>query len=387
MIPDESAGFVLHGGDSGLHETGSVRPFETLGLADPPERTFITPPHGSWSLFLAVRGDGSWTLSNELCRIGVSSRELADGSSTRLPAGTRFTAREDGSWTSRPAVTEYEAATENPAATSEMTVEDAMTWVDQVLQHEAACLATRGQPVRLLLSGGVDSGLLAAYLSQADAEVSAYSVRTPWGHELDGARRTAEHVGVALDIVDVTAEQIAEEIPRCMRWLQSADPELVAVHVLATCAAYLAEAEGADLVTGLGSDLLNSRRETGMRAVSSRLADRVRAVSSSGLMATGEPAAGPRMVHPYWTPRTIPAQLAVPDRFKTSVQFDKYYLRRLAAEQLPSRIAFGAKVAIHEGSGLVGGMEAYLRTSPADHCARLWAQLVADAAGPERGQA
>ena len=72
----------------------------------------------------------------------------------------------------------------------------------------------------------------------------------------------------------------------------------------------------------------------------------------------------------------IHTQLSVPAALKKFEGIDKYYLRRLASYRLPHTTAYGEKVAIQEGSGLVGGLERHIGRTLQDHCARTWEQLM-----------
>ncbi|MFD3596729.1 asparagine synthase C-terminal domain-containing protein [Nocardia sp. NPDC058640] len=251
-------------------------------------------------------------------------------------------------------------------------LDQATAWLDHGLRRACAAIAATKRPVRLLLSGGVDSGLLASYLWETGADVSALTLRTPWGDEVKGATRTAQHVGLPLEVVDLTAEQIVAAIPRCMQLMQSADAESVAVHLLVTAAFELAARDGADLITGLGSDLLNASSELGMSGVSADLIARIGDVSASGLMVTDEFTEGSRLRHPYWEPDVMHLQLAVPSALKTVEGVDKFYVRQLAGDRLPPATASGKKIAIHEGSGLVAGVEATLGETLSSYCARTW---------------
>jgi asparagine synthetase B (glutamine-hydrolysing) len=200
-------------------------------------------------------------------------------------------------------------------------------------------------------------------------------MRTPWGDEIEGATRTAKHVGAKLEIVDVTADEIQSALLPCMRLLQTSDAESVAIHVLVTMA--LEMGGSTCLVTGLGSDLLNASGDVGMESASGDLVERLVSVSGSGLMSTFEERGGSRLFHPYWTPSSIAVQLSVPRSLKSRAGVDKYYLRELGSRRLPAETAYGRKVAIHQGSGLVPGLEAHIGISLQDYCSREWDQLVA----------
>ncbi|MCZ4080500.1 asparagine synthase C-terminal domain-containing protein [Rhodococcus sp. H36-A4] len=263
-------------------------------------------------------------------------------------------------------------------------LDQAMGWLDDGLRTAATEIAAKRRPLRLLLSGGVDSALLASYLWNADADIRALTFRTPWGDEVEGASRTAHHVGLPLDVVDVTAEELTAAISPCMRYTQSDDADVIVVHLLITVAFEIARVCGADLITGLGSDLLNAGGTFGMNGVADDPFERVDTTSASGLMATDQFSPGPRMYHPYWSSPLIQLQQDVPAQLKTTNGIEKYYLRQLAAHQLPVETAFGKKVAIQEGSGLIAGLEGALGEPPSTVCARIRADALAGAVAYDR---
>jgi hypothetical protein len=149
------------------------------------------------------------------------------------------------------------------------------------------------------------------------------------------------------------------------------------IQLLVTIAHNYASSQGRDLVTGMGSDLLNSVSETGMEASPDEqgLADRIINVSGSGLLKTNAlGTAGKYLIHhPYWQASTIAAQLAVDQILKSDGTFEKYYLRKLAQRRLPEKIAFGYKTAIHQGSNLEQGLsESLLPLTLDEHIKQLW---------------
>lgn|GEM_PF-4575710 len=367
--------FIVRGQHGRTDVYGNITAFGIPGIAPPGRLAFVAPPYGEWRLFLLARSSSEWILTNDVLA-AVAFPEFASADVTVISPGDIVAVRND-EWDLLPK--------DPPGRPPEMiqsiaALEHAVAGVDTALRYETCQIVARRRPLRLLLSGGVDSGLLASHLWEQQADVVALTVRTPWGDEIEGATRTANHVGIPVDIVDVTADELVAAIPRCMRLLQTADAETIAIHVLITLAFESAAAVDADLVTGLGSDLLNARSDVGMATTSSDIGERIRSASASGLMCTAERSTGSRIFHPYWSPHMIYTQLSVPSVMKEAEGIDKYYLRRLASHRLPEANAYGKKVAIHEGSGLVRGLERHIGQSLEEHCARTWEHLMRNAA-------
>lgn len=331
-----------------------------------------TPLHGECRVFLSRTDDArTWAVGSQFAATAASVSHRA-GTTTALRPGTTLVCSADGELSVHRATPRSSPSGGVPGCS----LEQAMGWLDHGLRTAATEIASSGRPIRLLLSGGVDSGLLASYLWRAGADVRALTLRTPWGDEIDGASRTARHVGLPLDVIDVTAQESTAAIYPCMQHTQSDDAEVITVHLLVTVAFELARACGADLVTGLGSDLLNAGSDFGMGAVASDLNERIDDASASGMMVTGQFTPGPRMYHPYWSPALLQIQQSVPAQLKTVDGIEKYYLRELAAYQLPRETAFGRKVAIHQGAGLSAGLDGALGEQLAAVCARIRAQTL-----------
>lgn len=369
-MTEPAANFLIHGHNNRVDVRGDITSFGVAGIATG-RMAFAAPPYGEWRLFLLTRSPSQWILTNNVLAAFATCPEFHDVAVTVVPPGAIIAVHE-GEWKLLP---KYP-----PADVQEVhqrnALEHAIADVDTALRYEIRQIVARRRPLRLLLSGGVDSGLLASHLQEEHADAVALTLRTPWGNEIEGATRTADHVAIPLEIIDVTAEELEAAIPRCMRLLQTSDAEIISIHLLITISFELAAARGADLVTGLGSDLLNARSDIGMAGTSSDIGDRVRTTSASGLMSTAEFESGPRIFHPYWSPYMIHTQLSVPAALKKFEGIDKYYLRRLASYRLPHTTAYGEKVAIQEGSGLVGGLERHIGRTLQDHCARTWEQLM-----------
>ena len=254
---------------------------------------------------------------------------------------------------------------------------EAISNVEEALAISVSSIAQSQRPVMLLLSGGVDSGLLCSFLAAQQADVVAVSIKTPWGDELEGATATAAHVGVPLVTLELSKEDLLAGIEPTLRWIQHDNVEITLIQLLVTIAHNYASSQGRDLVTGMGSDLLNSVSETGMEASPDEqgLADRIINVSGSGLLKTNAlGTAGNYLIHhPYWQASTIAAQLAVDQILKSDGTFEKYYLRKLAQRRLPEKIAFGYKTAIHQGSNLEQGLsESLLPLTLDEHIKQLW---------------
>ncbi len=92
--------------------------------------------------------------------------------------------------------------------------------LDAMIGRAVASRLDTDTGVALLLSGGIDSGLIAAHLQKIGAPTRAITVRMPSADydESDDARQIAEHVGIGHTILEVGA-QPAEDLVRLIEQL------------------------------------------------------------------------------------------------------------------------------------------------------------------------
>lgn len=354
------------------------------------EAVDITSPLlGEWPIFMATAhvSAGQWLITNDWQlahqaadqwhsepQVTASVQELLPGDYAQLR-------KHGNAW--ELSVTPR-TSTLQPSSTIDSLAE-AISVVDESLSQAVRLIADTGHPVMLLLSGGVDSGLLCALLGAYGANVTAVSIKTPWGNELEGARRTADSAKVPLVVLELSEQEIIDGIEDTLRWLQHDDAETVLIQLLVTIAHRYASEHSMDLVTGMGSDLLNAITETGMDSSSNQsISDRIASASATGLFQTNALGCmnGKKIHHPYWQAATITSQLAVAEKLKSGDGYEKYYLRKLASRRLPYETAFSIKTAIQQGSNLKYGLtQALAPASLDDYVAAAWKRLTTPVVG------
>ncbi len=372
--------------------------------------TFRAPALGSSPLYSydLDRASGRWIITNDrfaATRIAMawhaedgtptSAVEMIEGIAPLPACAFGRYHRDDSEWQR---VDLQRPPTWLPTSVTALSDDDLCQQVLGRLQHAVGGIANLYDRPVVLLSGGVDSGLVAALAKLANPNTVALSLGTPWGSEFAGASRTADALGLHLTKIELPAAQLQEAVSASFSWLQQSDPEACLIQLLVTEARRLAHNLGDTLVTGMGSDLLNATTTTGIRsmdtdpaelgAATEQLAARVTSTMQTGLFYSGawhpQGSMGPQVHFPYWERDLIRSQLMVPTRLKAGEGFEKNYLRQLAQAYLPAETAWAPKQAIHEGGGLAEGLTASLRRNgdlQGDPFAAIWRETVCTQTG------
>ncbi|MEU9982922.1 asparagine synthase-related protein [Streptomyces sp. NPDC050856] len=208
----------------------------------------------------------------------------------------------------------------------------------------------------VLVSGGVDSGLVAALVAESGTPATAYTIGTEWGDEYEHAAEAARAVGLDLRRTALGADDIVAALPATVRAFGHGEPETIAIGVALTAFCRGGYAAERLLFTGYGSDLLNSGMAT-TDEIDGDIGAKVREAmhrtrySSEFTWALGD-GRGHRLTHPYWHPGVLDAALATDPAVKTFRGREKGHLRLAARALLPEDVAWRRKTAIHHGNGL-----------------------------------
>jgi hypothetical protein len=208
----------------------------------------------------------------------------------------------------------------------------------------------------VLVSGGVDSGVVAASLAETGIPAIAYSIGTEWGDEFEQARATADATGLELRRVRLDTADITSALPGTVRAFGHGHPEAIAIGVALTAFCQTTRARERLLLTGYGSDLVNSGMAT-TDEIDDDIGARVREVVhrtrySSEFTSVATVRYGYRLVHPYWHSGVLDVALGTDPAAKVVRDREKGHLRLAAAELLPDEVAWQRKTAIHHGNGI-----------------------------------
>lgn len=213
--------------------------------------------------------------------------------------------------------------------------------------------------VYVALSGGVDSATVASLIRKVGCPLAAFTLGTEWGDEYAEARQTADALGIPLEQVHVSAEELRREIPKVVRFFHFIEPESVEIALVAHCL-YQKLFERAPVprrfLSGYGADLLNgggvTHAESFQRFQADLLQGLERTQRSNEFSALAALQYGVRPYHPWWQREVIRCTLQVPPGFKLRMGWDKFYARQMMAGGLPDATTWRPKLGAHRGTGL-----------------------------------
>ena len=104
--------------------------------------------------------------------------------------------------------------------------------LDEALRNAVSRQMIADVKLGAFLSGGVNSSTIVAYAREVNPEIDCFTIRTPGGRDagetddLAYATRTASHLGVNLNVIDVTANSLSADIDKMIWYLDEpiADP-------------------------------------------------------------------------------------------------------------------------------------------------------------------
>jgi hypothetical protein len=225
----------------------------------------------------------------------------------------------------------------------------------EVLRREIVASGTP-RPLTVVVSGGVDSGLVAALAQQAGVLDHLATLGTPWGDEYAAADELGAHLGMTVRRIELSEQDILGAIPETVRMLGVPTREMVAGGVNLVAVYRQHRIPAGTILTGIGADYINS----GLRVEAGSVPDLRRAVAqcldegAAGGEWTGAGAAAHGYVlrHMYWNTPVIQAALDTPPEVMRHRDREKGHIRVAAEALLPPHIAWRPKQAMHHGSGV-----------------------------------
>jgi (carboxyethyl)arginine beta-lactam-synthase len=222
-----------------------------------------------------------------------------------------------------------------------------------------------GEPVTVVLSGGIDSSAVAALATAATGPVATVSLGTDAGDEFDAARAVARHLGTDHTELKLPAADLIAELPWAVAAAEIDDPEVLE-YLLPLVALYRRlPATPRRILTGYGADIpLGGMHRT---TEPLELLDGVIAADMDSFDGLNELSpllsgvAGHWSTHPYWDRDVLDLLVSLEPGLKRRHGRDKWVLREAMRGRLPQQTLCRPKLGIHEGSGLTSAWNRMLR--------------------------
>ena len=247
--------------------------------------------------------------------------------------------------------------------------EDPPSWVFDAIRETLVRAVRRNLdavvPVGIMLSGGVDSSIVAAIAAhlagQQGRRLPSFAVGMAGSSDLAAARLVAEHVGTEHHELVYTAEDAIALVPQIIGELESFDPTLVHSAVPHHLVAALSAEQVKVVLAGEGADELFAgyahyeRHDTG-RALHEDLLDTLEGMHIGGLQRVDRVAAAygiePRL--PFLDLDFVELALALPPGWKLLAEDRpaKWLLRRAFDGWLPEEVLWRRKEQFGEGTGM-----------------------------------
>jgi (carboxyethyl)arginine beta-lactam-synthase len=328
-----------------------------LVLADHGRVVVATDHAGSLPLHVAAGSDGA----APSVRVATEAKALADGDvpASRVPAGAALVFS-PGCSTPTPIRTWVP-----PQARRILPAAEAVARVRRRLERAVRARVGATGPPTVVLSGGIDSSVVAALTVAACGGARTVSLGTDAGDEFDAARLVARHLGTEHRELTVDSRELVGELAWAVWAAEITDPDVLE-YLLPLVALYRRlDRSPCRILTGYGADipLGGMHRDT----VSLGTLDAVISADMDGFDGLNEMApalsgiAGHWSTHPYWDRDVLDLLVSLEPGLKRRAGTDKWVLREAFRSLLPEATVRRRKLGIHEGSGTTSTWTRLLR--------------------------
>ncbi|MEX0809382.1 MAG: asparagine synthase-related protein [Dongiaceae bacterium] len=260
---------------------------------------------------------------------------------------------------------------------------DAIAALRDTLERAVVKRLRSDVPFGCLLSGGLDSSIIAALAAKHVPDLKTFAVGLPGSPDLVAARRVAAHLGTDHRERVLAPEEIAEAMPDILYHLESFDRDLVRSAVPCWFVAKFAAAEVKVVLTGEGADELFAgyryyRDIADPDALHAELRRSIAIMHDINLQRVDRMtmAHGLEARVPFLDKAFIALGLSLPPEWKLATRdgsaasadlpgarrIEKWILRKAFEDLLPAEIVWRDKAQFDQGSGL----EAHLTSLFAD---------------------
>lgn len=261
----------------------------------------------------------------------------------------------------------FQRYTPEPKETPDFdTPEEAARILAELLQRAVAKRMADGAPEGSLLSGGLDSSIIACLAKECRPDLKTFTVGLGAGEDRERAREVARYLGTEHHEYTYTEREVTEALPEIIYYLESFEEDCVRGAIANYFAARLAAAHTSCVLTGEGSDeflggyheVKTAKDEPEMQ----RMLDQFIAVAyNTGLQRLDRMMAAHSLEFrtPFLDKAVTDFCLKIPVKWKVYGQerVEKWILRQAFAGRLPDSIIWRIKIPFGAGAGSSAVME------------------------------
>jgi len=248
---------------------------------------------------------------------------------------------------------------------------EAIASLREILEQAVVKRLRSDVPFGALLSGGLDSSIIAALAAKHVDKLKTFAVGFAGSSDLAAARRVARHIGSDHRELLLDPNEAIEALPEILYHLESFDQDLVRSAVPCYFVSKLAAEHVKVVLTGEGADELFAgytyyRDIADPDALHTELGDSVSRMHNINLQRVDRMsmAHGLEARVPFLDQRMIDLGLSLPVEMKLKSiggrRTEKWILRRAFEDLLPREIVWRTKLQFDEGSGTAGFLAAAL---------------------------
>ncbi|MDY7011870.1 MAG: asparagine synthase-related protein [Planctomycetota bacterium] len=250
-----------------------------------------------------------------------------------------------------------------PAVSMSQRFENAVRVLQGCLTRAVARRLEDGAVGACLLSGGLDSSIIAAIAKELGADIPLVTVGMEGAPDLENARLMAEHLGMEHHVFGYDAEQIRQSVPRAVWMLESFDEDCVSGTISNLFASVKAREFTNCILSGEGGDELFGGYHLlkGLPTEAGRLKmmDRLIAIAHNTALQRLDRAMMGNSINyrtPFLDTAVIAMSLQIPVRWKihdagNGREVEKYILREAFKDLLPEKIYQREKLRFSAGTG------------------------------------
>ncbi|MDK2836419.1 MAG: hypothetical protein PWP21_1196 [Thermosediminibacterales bacterium] len=217
-------------------------------------------------------------------------------------------------------------------------------------------------PTGILLSGGIDSSVIAAAAAEvSDEKLQTFSVGLEGSEDLENARKVADYLGTEHHEYTYSTDEMMDILSDVIYYLESFDAPLVHSSIANFIVSRMAKQNGIKMVLcGEGSDELFAgydylKKFDSHRELNKELENLISGLHNGGLQRVDRMANAHSLEAkvPFLNEKVVDLALTVPAKWKIKGEekIEKWILRKAFSGLLPDEILWRKKAKFHEGTG------------------------------------